>query len=214
MINGRKVVIEGAQAAHLDLLHGDYPYVTSSQCNPSGTLSGAGIGPKYVNKVIAVIKAYCSRVGDGPFPTEQNNYTGTIIRELGNEYGTTTGRSRRCGWLDLVAFDKLAGYTDICLNHLDTIGKIGLQVGHIKVCIGYTYNGKNLDHFPSNLTIAEKVLPQYRTFEGGWEIKEGTKTFDELPQAAKDFVTFIETFTGIPVTYIGVGPRNEDTIIR
>lgn len=125
---GDKIVIEGAQADHLDVLWGDTPNTTSSQCNPSGTLSGSGIGPVYVDKVIATMKAYCSRVGNGPFPTELVGKEGDIIRNLGHEYGTTTGRPRRCGWLDLVAFPKTRGYTDICLNHLDTIGLIGQQL--------------------------------------------------------------------------------------
>ena len=213
--NGNKIVIEGAQADHLDLLWGDYPNVTSSQCNPSGTLSGAGIGPKYVDRVIVTIKAYCSRVGNGPFPTELNNKEGDTIRELGHEFGTTTGRPRRCGWLDLVAFSKMRGYTDICLNHLDTIGLIGQKLGYIKVCTSYTYRGKELTSFPSDLEVShENIVPHYKVFKGGWRIPNNCKTFEELPKLAKDFVYLIEQYTEIPVSFIGIGPKNEDTIIR
>lgn len=212
---GEKIVIEGAQADHLDLMHGDYPNCTSSQCNSSGTLSGAGIGPTYVEKVIVTIKAYCSRVGNGPFPTELLGNEGDIIRKLGHEFGTTTGRPRRCGWLDLVAFNKLRGYTDICLNHLDTIGLIGKELGYIKICTSYNYLGKTIKFFPSDIEITKQVPePIYEEFSGGWDIPENCKTFDDLPNNAKNFIQFIENYTHIPVNYIGIGPNNEDTIVR
>lgn len=212
---GDKIVIEGAQADHLDVLWGDTPNTTSSQCNPSGTLSGSGIGPVYVDKVIATMKAYCSRVGNGPFPTELVGKEGDIIRNLGHEYGTTTGRPRRCGWLDLVAFPKTRGYTDICLNHLDTIGLIGQQLGYIKVATHYDYQGMNTTIFPTDMEITGCIpTPHYEVFEGGWEIPTNCHTFAELPERAKKFITFIEEFTKVPVSYIGIGPNNEDTIIR
>ncbi len=212
---GEKIVIEGAQADHLDLLFGDYANCTSSQCNTSGTLSGSGIGPCYVSKVIATMKAYCSRVGNGPFPTELLGHEGDVIREFGHEYGTTTKRPRRCGWLDLVALSKNRGYTDICLNHLDTIGLIGNNLGYIKVCTSYQYNGSVITSFPSDIEITGKIpIPNYKVFEGGWEIPDNCIIFDELPEKAKKFVKFIESETGIPVSYIGIGPNNEDTILR
>ena len=212
---GKKVVIEGAQADHLDILNGDYPNCTSSECNPSGTLSGAGIGPTYVDKIIVTSKTYCSRVGNGPFPTELTDEAGDLIREMGHEYGTTTGRPRRCGWLDLVALSPLRGYTDICLNHVDTIGLVGKKLGYIKVCNGYTYQGKNTWYFPSDIEVTkESPIPHYKIFDGGWEIPEGCKTFEELPIKAQEFIKYIEEFTGIPVTYVGIGPNNDDTIIR
>ena len=212
---GGKIVIEGAQADHLDILNGDYPNCTSSECNPSGTLSGAGIGPTYVDKVIVTAKAYCSRVGNGPFPTELTDNVGDLIREYGHEYGTTTGRPRRCGWLDLIALNPLRGYTDMCLNHVDTIGKIGMKLGYIKVCVGYNYQNEKILYFPSDTEVTKKVpTPIYKTFEGGWEIPENCVTFDDLPDNAKYFISFIEEFTGIKVSYIGIGPNNEDTIIR
>lgn len=213
--NGDKIVIEGAQADHLDILTGDYPNCTSSQCNPSGTLSGGGLGPIHTKKVIATIKAYCSRVGNGPFPTELDDEVGKIIREFGHEYGTTTGRPRRCGWLDLIAFPKTRGYTDICLNHLDTIGLIGNKLGYIKVCTSYIYQGKEISYYPTDIEVTGEIpTPEYETFQGGWEIPEGCKAYKDLPYKARMFVRFIEQFTGVPVTYIGIGPNNEDTIIR
>ena len=212
---GEKIVIEGAQADHLDIIHGDYPNCTSSQCNPSGALSGAGIGPTYVDRVIAVSKAYCSRVGNGPFPTELEDEVGDLIRGFGNEYGTTTSRPRRCGWLDLVALNPLRGYTDLCINHVDTIGLIGIDVGYIKVCTSYTYQGNVINYFPSDTAITQEIpTPNYKVFSGGWDISKDCKTFEDLPQKAKEFIEFIEDFTQIPVSYIGIGPKNEDTIIR
>ena len=212
---GEKIVIEGAQAEHLDLEHGDYPNCTSSYCNPSGTISATGIGPKYVNKVIATMKAYCSRVGSGPFPTELTNEEGDLIRELGHEYGTTTNRPRRCGWLDLVAIGKNRGYTDLCLNHLDTIGLIGEKLGYIKVCIGYDYQGLVRYTYPSNIEVTKNMpYPHYKVFEGGWKIPKDCKTFDDLPEKAKEFVNFIEQYLQIPINYIGIGPNHEDTIVR
>ena len=222
--SGKKIVIEGAQAEHLDIIHGDYPNCTSSQCNPSGTLSGAGIGPTYVDKVIVVIKSYCSRVGNGPFPTEVTGNEADVIRNLGHEYGTTTGRPRRCGWLDLVALNTNRGYTNICLNHLDTIGLIGNQLGTIKICTSYQieestkcflskYDSKVIT-YPSNIGHFKKIKPVYREFEGGWEIPNDCKTFEDLPKKAQEFVKSIEQTTGLPVSYIGIGPNNEDTILR
>lgn len=212
---GNKIVIEGAQADHLDLEVGDYPNCTSSYCNPSGTLSAAGIGPAYIKDVIAVMKAYCSRVGNGPFPTELLDDEGEIIREFGNEYGTTTGRPRRCGWLDLVAISKNRGYTDICLNHLDTIGLIGQKLGYIKVCTEYIYNGKRISCYPDDMEMTGMVLePIYELFQGGWEIPEDCECFEDLPEKAKKFVNFIENYLGIPINYIGIGPNNDDTIVR
>ena len=212
---GEKVVIEGAQADRLDLEVGDYPNCTSSYCNPSGTISAAGIGPKYVNKVIGVMKGYCSRVGNGPVPTELLDSDGDLIRDMGHEYGTTTGRPRRCGWLDLVILNKSRGYTDLCLNHLDTIGLVGEKLGYIKVCTSYNYNGENIDFYPEDIEVTGNIpTPNYKVFEGGWTIPEGCKTFEDLPDKAKEYVNFIEKITNIPVSYIGIGPHNEDTIVR
>lgn len=191
----QKIVIEGAQAYKLDLDHGDYPFVTSSNCNSSGTLSGAGIAPTYVKNIIGVTKTYCSRVGEGPFITEQDNEYGNIIREFGNEFGTTTGRPRRCGWLDLTVIKDsigVMGYTALAVNHLDTIGRIIGKIGFAKVRVSYS---------------------KYITFDEPWDTT-GCKTYDELPEHARQFIETIEHYTGIPVRYIGIGADNSETIVK
>lgn len=200
-----KIVIEGAQAFSLDIDHGDYPYVTSSNPNASGLCSAAGIGPTQVKCVIGVIKSYCSRVGEGPFPTEQPDQTpedvGSIIRELGHEYGTTTGRPRRCGWLDLMQLRRACevnGVTYLCVNHIDTIGLIGQKVGKLKVC--YTY---------------DEGEAKYVTFDhSGWEIPKNCTNYDELPNEAKKYIEYIERLTDVPVKYIGIGPEDKAMIVR
>ena len=203
------IIIEGAQSFWLDNDHGDYPMTTSSNPSASGTASGAGIGPTYVNEVIGVMKAYTSRVGNGPFVTEQDNEIGDTIRELGCEYGTTTGRARRCGWLDLVMIKSTVvanGLTSLCVNHLDTIGKFD----EIKVCIGYKYNDEVIFHVPID---RENCEPIYETLAGGWNT-EGATTFEELPENAQEYIRFIEEYTHVQVKYIGVGADEKKTIIK
>lgn len=203
------IILEGAQALYLDIDHGDYPFVTSSNPNASGTCSGAGIGPTLVDEVIGVMKAYCSRVGEGPFTTELFDETGDKIRELGHEYGTTTGRARRCGWLDLVMIKNaryVNGLTSLCINHMDTIGKLP----EIKVCVGYEYHGKEITYVPID---RENCTPIYKTFKGNWNTETST-TYEELPQQAKEYIEFIENYTGVNVKYIGVGADEKRTIIK
>lgn len=203
------IIIEGAQSFWLDNDHGDYPMTTSSNPNASGTASGAGIGPTLVNEVIGVIKAYTSRVGNGPFVTEQDNEIGDKIREWGHEFGTTTGRPRRTGWLDLVMVKhtkNTSGLTSLCVNHLDTIGKLD----QINVCIGYQYKGETIKHVPID---KENCEPVYQELKGGWNT-EGATTFEELPKEAQDYIHFIEDYTGVPVRYIGVGADEKRTIIK
>ena len=217
-----KIVIEGAQSIWLSLDDGDYPYVTSSNPGTAGTLAGAGIAPVYLRKTIGVAKAYCSRVGEGPFETEQSNKAGNIIRELGHEYGATTGRPRRCGWLDLVRLKsacKRLGVTSLCLNHVDTIGLVGKRLEElgeeagIKVCTEYLYNGEKISYFPS-YNGNEKATPIYGESFHGWNIEDGTKTFEDLPEEAKRFILFVEEFIGVHIEYIGIGADNSKTIIR
>lgn len=208
---GDKVVLEGAQSTFLDVDWGNYPYVTSSNPTASGTCTGGGIGPTQVEETIGVMKAYCSRVGEGPFPTEQKNAeVGDRIRELGHEYGTTTGRPRRCGWLDLVMLryaKRINGLTALAVNHMDTIGKFDT----IKVCVGYVYRG---DIIKNTVPIdQENCEPIYATFKGGWGT-EGATTLEELGPNAVSFINFIEGFVGVPVKYIGIGPDAEQTIVR
>ncbi len=203
------IIIEGAQSFWLDNDHGDYPMTTSSNPNASGTASGAGIGPTLVNEVVGVIKAYTSRVGNGPFVTEQDNEIGDKIREWGHEYGTTTGRPRRTGWLDLVMVKhtkNTSGLTSLCVNHLDTIGKLDT----INVCVGYQYKGETIQHVPID---KENCKPVYQELKGGWNT-EGATTFEELPKEAQDYIRFIEDYTGVSVRYIGVGADEKRTIIK
>lgn len=203
------IIIEGAQSFWLDNDHGDYPMTTSSNPNASGTASAAGIGPTLVNEVIGVIKAYTSRVGNGPFVTEQKNEMGDAIREWGHEYGTTTGRPRRIGWLDLVMIKhtkNTSGLTSLCVNHLDTMGK----ADKINVCVGYQYKGETIKHVPLD---KENCEPIYQELKGGWST-EGATTFEELPKEAQDYIRFIEEYTGVPVKYIGVGADEKRTIIK
>lgn len=203
------IIIEGAQSFWLDNDHGDYPMTTSSNPNASGTASGAGIGPTLVKEVVGVIKAYTSRVGNGPFVTEQKNEIGDCIREWGHEYGTTTGRPRRTGWLDLVMIKhtkSTSGLTSLCINHMDTIGKFDT----IQVCVGYEYKGQIIKHVPLD---KENCKPVYKTLKGGWDTEKAS-TFEELPKDAQDYIRFIEEYTGVPVKYIGVGADEKRTIIK
>lgn len=205
----KEIIIEGAQSFWLDNDHGDYPMSTSSNPNASGSASGAGIGPTRIDEVIGVMKAYTSRVGNGPFVTEEDNEIGDKIRKLGHEYGTTTGRPRRCGYLDLVmiASTKHAnGLTSLCVNHLDTIGKLD----EIKVCYGYEENREVTHRVPIE---NNNCKPLYTTFKGGFTT-EGVTTFEELPEQAQEYINYIEEYVGIPVKYIGVGANEERTIIR
>ena len=216
--NDEKIVIEGAQAFRLDIDHGDYPMVTSSSPNTAGTLSGIGIGPRYLNKAIGITKAYCSRVGNGPFPTEQDNKIGKIIRDLGHEYGTTTKRPRRCGWFDCVIINQAKitmGLDELCINHLDTIGKVGRELGYVMICYAYKYKGKIIDYIPDDTEITNELpKPLYFKLDSGWEISADCKKYEDLPQNAKIFIRFIEAKTGLPVKYIGCGADIKDTIIR
>lgn len=203
------ILLEGAQAMFLDLDHGNYPFVTSSNPTASGCCTGAGIGPTYINEIVGVLKAYTSRVGEGPFPTEQKNDVGDRIRELGHEYGTTTGRARRCGWLDLVMINQSVitnGITELAINHIDTIGKFE----DIQVCVAYSYNGREITHVP---TDHENCIPIYKNFKGGWDTS-GIRRYCDLPENAQKYIQFIEEYTDTFVKYIGIGPGDKDTVIR
>jgi len=210
--NSKTVLFEGAQATFLDLDFGTYPYVTSSNPISGGVCVGAGVGPKMITEVLGVMKAYTSRVGLGPFVTEQNNEIGDKIRELGHEYGTTTGRPRRCGWLDLVMIKyaaRINGLTGLCINHLDTIGKLD----SIKLCVNYKLNGEIIDYYPSSLKELSACEPVYEEFES-WKDCDISriKRFGMLPESARQYIRRIEQITGVPIKYIGVGPGREQTI--
>ncbi|MFC6323695.1 adenylosuccinate synthase [Companilactobacillus baiquanensis] len=208
--NGKNVLFEGAQGIMLDIDHGTYPYVTSS--NPAGGVTtGAGIGAPMVDKVIGVVKAYTSRVGAGPFPTEQENEVGNFLREAGHEYGTVTHRPRRVGWLDTVVLRhscNVAGVTHLSLNCLDVL--TGLK--EIKVCTGYDLNGKIIDEYPANLNILAQCKPIYKTFNGWDEDITGAKSISDLPDAAKAYLEFLKEQLGVEYATVSVGPDREQTI--
>ena len=209
----KKVVVEGAQASLLDIDFGSYPYVTSSNPTIGGILTGTGISATDIGNVYGVIKAYSSRVGEGPYVTELLDATGDRIRELGHEYGTTTGRPRRCGWLDLVTLKyakRVNGLTGLTVNHLDTIGKFD----KIKVCVAYDVNGEEIKDFTTNLNMLNNAKPVYKEFDGGWDGIDKCNTFEELPENAQKYINFIEEYIGIPVKFIGTGAEREAMIVR
>lgn len=211
--NNENILCEGAQATLLDIDFGSYPFVTSSNPTIGGVMTGTGIGSKYINEVYGVIKAYSSRVGEGPFVTEENNETGDMIRELGHEYGTTTKRPRRCGWLDLVALNysiMVNGLTGIAMNHLDTIGKLD----KIKLCVAYKHKNKITTDFSTNIDFLKNSKPIYEEFNGNFGDISNCKSFDELPTNAKIYINRIEELTNTPIKFIGTGANRENIIIR
>ncbi|WP_286077261.1 adenylosuccinate synthase [Thomasclavelia cocleata] len=211
--DGKKIIAEGAQATLLDIDFGSYPFVTSSNATIGGMITGSGLNHNNIGDVYGVLKAYSSRVGEGPYITELTDETGDLIRELGHEYGTTTGRPRRCGWLDLVALKyakRLNGFTHLALNHLDTIGKLS----KIKVCYAYEKDGKEIYDFSTNLDFLKECKPCYKEFDGNFGDISNCKTYEELPNNAKEYIEYIENYVGIPIKFIGTGADRKDMIIR
>ncbi len=207
------VVVEGAQATLLDIDFGSYPYVTSSNPTIGGIITGTGIAARDIGDVYGSIKAYSSRVGEGPYVTELFDEVGDRIRELGHEYGTVTKRPRRCGWLDLVALRyaiDLNGVNYINLNHLDTIGKFDT----FKACVAYDVNGEITEDFSTNEQFLAAAKPIYKEFKGNFGDVSKCKTFEELPEAAQEYVKFIEDYTGTFVKLIGTGADRENMIVR
>lgn len=215
---GRNVLFEGAQGHLLDIDFGTYPYVTASHPIAAGALIGAGVGPTKVNKVVGVVKAYTSRVGEGPFPTELHDAAGDLIREKGHEYGTTTGRPRRIGWLDLVMVRfacRVSGITDLAVPHLDTLAKTGLKT--LKICVGYRMpDGTVTKEFPVGLKALGQVTPVYEEVENwGWtEAMSKASRLEDLPVGAQRYVKLIEEYTGVPVSILGVGSERTEAIYR
>ena len=210
---GRHVLLEGAQAVLLDIDHGTYPYVTSSSTSAAGAFTGTGLAPRDLTRVIAVVKAYTTRVGEGPMPTEDLGEVGSRLREAGGEYGATTGRPRRCGWLDMVGLRysmALNGVDAIALTKLDVLS--GLS--QIKVCSGYELDGKRLEGFPTSPRILDEVAPVYETLPGWEEDIAGCTSFGSLPKEAQGFVEYIEKDLGVPIKLIGVGQDRSQTIDR
>ncbi len=206
----KNILFEGAQGTMLDILHGTYPYVTSSNTIAGSCFTGSGIGPKSVDKVIAITKAYATRVGSGPFPTELEDETGEFLQKEGNEFGSTTGRARRCGWLDLVALRysyRVNGVSETAMMKLDCLSKLE----NIGICTSYRYKGIELKDFPSDLEILENLEPVYEYLPGWQEDIGGVKRFSDLPENCKRYIQRIEEETATPVRFVSVGPGREQS---
>lgn len=210
---GKDIIVEGAQGALLDIDHGTYPYVTSSNPTSGGACTGLGIPPTKIDSIIGIVKAYTTRVGNGPFPTELKDDIGLHIAKVGYEYGATTGRPRRCGWLDLFALKY-----SVMINGIDTIALTKLDVlddlEEIKVCVGYSINGKQLNSFPVDMHKFANISLIYKTFKGWKTNTTNLKSYDDFPEEAKVYIDFIEEFTSAKVKLISVSPDRNDTIIR
>jgi adenylosuccinate synthase len=208
---GKKILAEGAQGSMLDIDFGSYPFVTSSNTISGGVCTGLGIAPTQIRQVYGIFKAYCTRVGSGPFPTELDNDQGEWLRQKGNEFGATTGRPRRCGWLDLVALKyaiMLSGVNQLIMMKSDVLS--GLD--HIQVCTGYEIDGMITDKVPSNMCTTS-LTPVYHIMDGWKEDISGITTLDSLPATFREYIRFIEHFTGVPIVIISVGPDRDQTII-
>ena len=210
---GKHILLEGAQAALLDIDHGTYPYVTSSSTSAAGAFTGTGLAPNDLTRVIAVVKAYTTRVGEGPFPTEDFGADGDKLRANGGEFGATTGRPRRCGWLDMVGLKysmELNGANVIALTKLDVL----TGMGDIKVCTAYELNGQRLTTWPNDTRTLAELTPVYETLPGWNDDITHCQTFEELPANAQSYVKYIEDKLGVPVALIGVGADRNQTINR
>lgn len=209
----KKIILEGAQAMFLDNDWGTYPFVTASTIVSGGVTGGAGIAPQHLTKVIGVVKAYTTRVGEGPFPTEFDLNESDKMRELGNEYGATTGRARRCGWLDLemIRFAaEINGLTDLAITKIDILD----TYEEIKVCTGYKYKGKEVRYYDGDEVFLSKVEPEYKVFKGWMSSTKSITSYDDLPKEAKIYIDEIEKQTGVKVSYISTGARRDEMIIR
>jgi len=208
---GRLVLLEGAQATLLDVDHGTYPFVTSSSPTAGGACAGSGIGPTRISKVIGILKAYTTRVGSGPFPTELNDAQGDWLRKAGGEYGVTTGRPRRTGWFDAVIAryaTRVNGITDYFLTKLDVLS--GLE--QVPVCVAYDVHGKRYDEIPMTQTDFHHATPVFEHLDGWWEDISSARQFGDLPKNARTYVQALEDMIGAPVWAVGVGPRRDQTI--
>ncbi len=211
--SGKSVLFEGAQGTFLDIDYGSYPFVTSSNTIAGNACAGSGVGPTQIHKVLGVAKAYTTRVGEGVFPTELKDSLGDKLRGLGKEFGTTTGRPRRCGWLDLAMLKtaaRLNGIHEFCLTKLDVLS--GLS--SLKVCTGYKYEGKELEGIPASDEIYQKIEPVYEVFPGWNEDISACHTFSELPAPCQEYVKKIEEFLEVPISLVSVGPERNQTIAR
>jgi len=215
--NNKKILFEGAQGVMLDIDHGTYPFVTSSNTAAGGICSGTGVAPNRINKVVGCLKAYTTRVGEGPLVTELLGDAGKELMVKGGEYGVTTGRGRRCGWLDLVVAEhsvRLCGFTSLAITKLDVLS----GYDEIKVCTGYDVDGEILKHFPASLAKVQRAKPVYKIMKGWEDLGDGEKAaakgYDKLPETMKDYIKFIETYLKVPAGIISIGPKRSETIDR
>ncbi|GAB4064833.1 adenylosuccinate synthase [Angustibacter speluncae] len=210
---GETVLFEGGQATLLDVDHGTYPFVTSSNATAAGACTGSGVPPTRIDRVVGILKAYTTRVGEGPFPTELHDDAGEHLRKTGHEYGTTTGRPRRCGWFDAVIgrySQRVNGLTDTVLTKLDVLS--GLE--QVPVCVAYEVDGKRFDEMPLSQSDFHHAKPVLEYLPGWWEDISSARTFDDLPKNAQDYVTTLEQMIGGRISAVGVGPDRADTIVR
>lgn len=208
--NGKKVLAEGAQGSMLDIDFGTFPFVTSSNTISAGVCTGLGVAPQKINEVLGVTKAYCTRVGGGPFPTELNDETGETLRKIGNEFGATTGRPRRCGWIDLVALKytcMLNGITNVIMTKADVLDSFK----ELNVCVDYIINGERTDKVPFQFTHTD-IKPFYKTFDGWKCDSTNLKTGNNLPEPMQRYISFINQYIGAPVAYVSNGPQREHII--
>jgi len=209
---GKQILFEGAQGTHLDIDHGTYPYVTSSNTVSGNACSGAGIGPKAITDVMGIVKAYTTRVGEGPFPSELFDDIGDAIQEKGAEFGATTGRKRRCGWLDMVILrnsSRLNGLTGLAITKLDVLG--GLDT--LRICVRYEHNGTTLEEFPASLRVLADCKPVYEELPGWQEDISGIRKKEDLPENTQNYLNRIEELSGTPIQIISIGPEREKTIV-
>ena len=210
--NEKKILFEGAQGFLLDIDHGTYPFVTSSNVHASYASIGSGLNPQLINHVLAITKAYTTRVGNGPFPTEQDNEIGQKLGEIGKEFGTVTKRKRRCGWFDIVLVRQAliqSGVTGIALTKIDVLD----HFEEIKICVGYKLNGKEIDYFPSSEVDQNNIIPIYETFKGWQSNTTGIKELEKLPQGAQDYISLISKLTKTKIDLVSTSPKREDTIL-
>ncbi|MFN6379663.1 MAG: adenylosuccinate synthase [Flavobacteriales bacterium] len=212
LLDGKKILAEGAQGSLLDIDFGSYPFVTSSNTVAAGACTGLGLAPSRIGEVLGIFKAYCTRVGSGPFPTELEDETGEQMRQIGKEFGSTTGRPRRCGWLDIPALKyacMINGVTELIMMKTDVLS--GFET--LKICTHYNLNGEKIDYLPYDIDPS-KVQPIYKEVKGWNSDLTGMRSLDELPKELIEYIEFVEMTLGIPVTYVSVGPDRTQTIIR
>lgn len=213
IVDNKKLLFEGAQGTHLDIEHGTYPFVTSSSTVSGNAACGSGVGPLNLNEIIGIVKAYTTRVGEGPFPTELQDETGDRLQKKGAEFGATTGRKRRCGWLDMVMLRnaaRLNSLTGLVITKLDVLD----DLDEIKICTHYSYKGKDLYDFPASINVLKACMPVYEALSGWKQDTSGIRNYDQLPPVCRDYLGRIEEMVNVPIKIVSVGPARDATIIK